>query len=258
MFAIVYLEPWMWLLGTFPVLLLLQRWISRHTQIIFLLLTRHPGMAVLLNQLVFLPGVILHELSHWLLARLLGVRTMGFSVWPKRQSDGTVRLGYVQTEKVDFLREALIGVAPLVAGCAAVVLIGNQILQLDQVAIAFARGDWDSASRGLVSVMQYADLLVWLYVLFALSNTMMPSASDRRAWPLVGLLLLGLGVGSYFAGVGVVLQEAVSQAIALGVRVISTAFRVTIVVDLVVIPVVYGIEWMLWQFLPEHKLAKLL
>ena len=91
----------MWLLGTFPVLLLLQRWISRHTQIIFLLLTRHPGMAVLLNQLVFLPGVILHELSHWLLARLLGVRTMGFSVWPKRQSDGTVRLGYVQTEKVD-------------------------------------------------------------------------------------------------------------------------------------------------------------
>ena len=86
----------------------------------------------------------------------------------------------------------------------------------------------------------------------------MPSASDRRAWPLVGLLLLGLGVGSYFAGVGVVLQEAVSQAIALGVRVISTAFSVTIVVDLVVIPVVYGIEWMLWQFLPEHKLAKLL
>ena len=56
---------------------------------------------------------------------------------------------------------------------------------------------------------------------------------------------------------GVVLQVAVSQAVASGVRVIATAFTVTIAVDLVVMPAVYGFEWLLWQLLPEHKLAKL-
>ncbi len=188
-----YLEPWVWLLGTIPLLLFLQRWISRHMQIIFLLLTRHTGMAMLLNQLVFLPGVLLHELSHWVLARLLGVRTMGFSVWPMRQADGSLRLGYVHTQKVDFLREALVGVAPLLTGCAAVVAIGLCVLELDQVALAFGSGDWANGSHGLVKVLQSADLLIWVYVLFALSNTMMPSASDRRAWPLVGGLLLALG-----------------------------------------------------------------
>ena len=252
-----YLEPWIWLLATFPMLLILQRWISRHTQIIFLLLTRHSGMAMLLNQLVFLPGVILHELSHWVIARVLGVRTMGFSVWPKRQLDGSLRLGYVHTEKVDFLREALVGAAPLLAGCAAVVAIGLRVLELDQVALAFARRDLASALDGFVHVLQSDDLLIWVYILFALSNTMMPSASDRRAWPLVGVLLLALGAGLYYAGMGAILQRAVGQEIADGVRVIATAFTVTIGVDLAVLPVVYVTEWMLWQFLPERQLAKL-
>ncbi len=253
----VYLDPWIWLLASFPPLFFLQRWISRHTQIIFLLLTRHAGMAMLLNQLVFLPGVLSHELSHWVMARFLGVRTMGFSVWPKRQLDGSLRLGYVHTERVDFLRESLVGAAPLLAGCAAVVAIGVRLLELDQVALAFVHGDWASASSSLVHLVQSADLLIWVYVLFALSNTMMPSASDRRAWPLVAILLLALGAFLYYTGIGTVLQSAVGQGIAAGVRAIATAFMVTIGVDLAVLPIIYGTEWLLWQFVPEGQLAKL-
>ncbi len=257
MTASTYLEPWVWLLATLPLLLFLQRWISRHTQIIFLLITRHAEMAILLNQLVFLPGVLLHELSHWVMARIIGVRTMGFSVWPNRQPDGSLRLGYVHTEKVDFLREALVGAAPLLAGCTAVVAIGLGLLQLDQVALSFVQGDWARASGMMEHVLQSADLLLWVYVLFALSNTMMPSASDRRAWPLVGLLFLALGVGLYYAGMGAVLQSAVGEKMAAGVRVIAIAFTVTIGVDLAVVPAIFGTEWLLWQLLPERQLAKL-
>ena len=124
------LLTWLWLLLSIPPLLFLRRWISRHTQIILLLLTRNDEMAMLLNQLVFLPGVLLHELSHWLMARILGARTISISVWPDRQDDGSLRLGYVQTERVDFVREALIGVAPLLAGSALVVLIGYSRLSV--------------------------------------------------------------------------------------------------------------------------------
>ena len=252
-----YLETWVWLLATLPLLLFLQRWISRHTQIIFLLLTRHGEMAILLNQLVFLPGVLLHELSHWFMARIIGVRTMGFSVWPKRQPDGSLRLGYVHTEKVDFVREALVGAAPLLAGCTAVITIGMRLLQLDQVALSFVRGDWEGALDMVVNVFQSADLLLWIYVLFAISNTMMPSASDRRAWPLVGVLFLVLGIGLYYAGIGAVLQDAVGEKVAAGVRTIVIAFMVTIGVDLAMMPVIFGTEWVLWQLLPERQIAKL-
>ena len=145
-------------------------------------------MAILINQIVFLPGVVLHEMSHLVVARLLGVPTMGFSVWPKKQSDGSLRLGYVHTKKVDFVRESLIGVAPLIFGCAAVAAIGLKLLDLDDVGIALLRGDFLNGFINVLHVFRSADLFIWGYVLFALSNTMMPSSSDRRAWPVLGIL----------------------------------------------------------------------
>ena len=249
-----YIELWLWLIITAPVLLVLQNWISRHTQTVFLLLTRHTGMAILLNQIVFLPGVVLHEMSHWMMARLLGVRTMGISVWPKRQSDGTLRLGYVHTKKVDFVRESLIGVAPLMFGCAAVVAIGLKLLDLDNVGVALLRGDLINGFLTVLHVFRSADLFIWGYVLFALSNTMMPSSSDRRAWPIVGILVVALGLVLYYVGMPSILQTALSNLVIDGVRVIATAFTVTIGVDIVVIPVLYAIEWFLWQFVPGDRL----
>ena len=248
------MELWLWLIITAPVLLVLQNWISRHTQTVFLLLTRHTGMAILINQIVFLPGVVLHEMSHLVMARLLGVPTMGFSVWPKRQNDGSLRLGYVHTKKVDFVRESLIGVAPLIFGCAAVAAIGLKLLDLDDVGTALLRGDLINGFINALHVFRSADLFIWGYVLFALSNTMMPSSSDRRAWPTLGILIVVLGLVLYYVGMPATIQPALSNMIIDAVRVITTAFTVTIGVDIVVIPVLYAIEWLLWQFVPGNRL----
>ena len=62
------------------------------------------------------PGVALHELSHALMARLLGVQTANLTMVPRRQADGHVRLGSVQVERVDVIRGSLIGLAPLLVG----------------------------------------------------------------------------------------------------------------------------------------------
>jgi len=242
-----YLELWMWMIVTSPLLLVLQHWISRHVQTIFLLLTRNADMAILLNQVVFLPGVVLHEVSHWVMARILGVRTMGISVWPKRQNDGSLRLGYVHTKKVDFIRESLIGAAPLLFGCIAVAAIGLKMLDLDQIGLAVIQGDLGDSLIHVLNVFQSADLLIWGYILFACSNTMMPSASDRRAWPLVFGLIFIVGLLLYYFGVLSSIQTAVADIVFEGLRVIATAFTVTIGVDIVVIPIIYAIEWLLWQ-----------
>ena len=60
----------------------------------------------------------MHELSHFLSAKILGVQTGRFSLIPQAQANGKLRLGYVETATGGFVRDALIGAAPLVAGSA--------------------------------------------------------------------------------------------------------------------------------------------
>ncbi len=78
-------------------LLYLQRFLQREIQAIFLLITRQPEISMALFSLIFLPGVLLHEISHFLMAHLLGVRTGRFSIIPKKLEGGRIQLGYVET-----------------------------------------------------------------------------------------------------------------------------------------------------------------
>lgn len=197
------LMPFIWVALTLPILLLMQRWIHTHLHGIALLLMGKPDRAVILYAIILFPGVVLHELSHWLTATLLGVRTGSFSLLPRRQADGSVQLGYVEYYKSSTLgafRESLIGGAPLVTGTAVILLIGFRIFGVTNLTAAIQSGDVDTLVTALSQVFAVPDFLVWLYLLFAVSNAMMPSRSDRRAWPafmwtiaIVGLVLSLLG-----------------------------------------------------------------
>ena len=72
----------LWLILALGPLLILQRLLHREIQLIFLYITRRVDLAMALFSLLFFPGVLLHEGSHFLAARLLGVRTGGFSILP--------------------------------------------------------------------------------------------------------------------------------------------------------------------------------
>jgi hypothetical protein len=65
----------LWLLGTLVLLMMLLRLLHREIQAVFLILTRRPGVTQVIFAIIFFPGVFLHELSHFLVAKLLGVRT---------------------------------------------------------------------------------------------------------------------------------------------------------------------------------------
>lgn len=186
------LMPFIWVALALPILLLMQRWIHTHLHGISLLLMGKPERATILYAIVLFPGVLLHELSHWLMATLLGVRTGSFSLLPRRQADGSVQLGYVEYYKSSSLgafRESLIGGAPLVTGTAVILLIGFRIFGVTNLTAAIQSGDVDTLVSALSQVFAVPDFLVWLYLLFAVSNAMMPSRSDRRAWPALILTL---------------------------------------------------------------------
>lgn len=233
---------WAWLLVAFAPLVLLERWIHRHLQGIWLLVFRQPEVATILYSILMLPGVFLHEASHWLMATVVGARTRGFSVVPERLPDGTLRLGYVETERTDIFREALIGVAPLITGSVVVLLIGYNVLGVGPAGAALAAGDAAGVARNLLAITAAPDAWVWVYLLFAVSNSMMPSASDRRAWLPVVVFSVAVILGLAYAGLGAVVSDVVAGPVEQAVRALAAAFTVTVALDVGVAPVLWLVE----------------
>lgn len=192
----------LWLLAALVVFVFLQRALHREIQAVFLILTRRPGVTQVVFALIFFPGVLLHELSHFFVAKLLGVQTGNFSLIPQAQPDGKLRLGYVETESGGFVRDALVGAAPLVAGCLFVAYTSIYQLHLLPLWDFIRLADWNGFWAGLMMVPKSSDFWLWFYLAFTVSSTMMPSTSDRHAWLPLGLLVVVLIGVVVLAGAG--------------------------------------------------------
>jgi hypothetical protein len=221
----------LWLAATLVPLLLIERWIHRHLQGVMLLLTGDSDIAVVLYALPLLPGIILHEASHALMAMLVGVRVGRISIRPKRAGQ-RVQLGFVPVEKTDVVRASLIGLAPLLIGSAFILLIGYAVFGIGAVGTALKAGDWRQVVTGLRGMVEAPDTWLWAYVIFAIGNTMLPSRADRQAWTPILIFLLLVGGAIWIAGLGPATVESVEQPLATALRWLATMCTLTIAVDL--------------------------
>src|SRR5215210_9393319 len=87
----------LWFILILVPLILLQRLLHREIQAVFLIMTRDTRLTMGIFSMLFLPGVFLHELSHFVMAKILRVRTGKFSIFPQSLPDGRLQLGYVET-----------------------------------------------------------------------------------------------------------------------------------------------------------------
>jgi hypothetical protein len=239
---VTLLSAWAWLLAALAPLVLLERWIHRHLQGIFLLVSRDADISVLIYSLLMLPGVLVHETSHWVAATLLFVRAGRFSVIPRRLPNGTLRLGYVETERTDIVREALIGAAPLVFGTLAIIFVGYSRLGVGPVGQAAARGDLAGMLAAASAMTGQADFWLWLYLVFTIANSMLPSASDRRAWlPVLAGAVFITGL-MFFAGLGPVLVSHLAAPLEVATRAVAAGFSLTVGLDLLFVPLIWLVE----------------
>jgi len=239
------LMPFIWVALVLPCLYFLQHWIHRHLHGVALLLTGNKQWAIILYAIVLFPGVLLHELSHWITAKLLGVRTGKFSVLPKSIAGGSVQLGYVEyykTSTVGPIRESIIGSAPLVTGTAVVLLIAFKIFDIPALSASIASGEVGLLSNALVELFETPDFLIWLYLLFAISNAMMPSSSDRRAWPAFALIMIGFAIILFLLGLADVFVERLVGPAATVFGYLGLAYSLVIGVDLFFIFLIYIVE----------------
>ena len=132
--------------------------------------TTSPG--IFLYSILVLPGTIIHELSHWIVAEVLGVRTGQISIFPDLETGAsTRRLGSVATAKSDPFRAFLIGIAPFISGLAILAVLGTLLSD-----------GWG------VFAWWINDLII--YGIMVIGNGMMISESDRRTWPFIIVFLI--------------------------------------------------------------------
>lgn len=217
-------------------------WLVRLVQIglqeLFLLLTGDASIAIYLFQILMLPGVALHELSHYLTAKLLGVRVRSVSLKPK-VSKGKVQMGAVSMNRPDFVRGVLIGIAPLLSGTAAILLIGYHVFDVNAVIEAARTGGLAGLATAVRSVFEVNDAWIWLYLLFAFGNAMLPSESDRESvWPMLALLGSILAVAA-LAGFGPAVFSELSKALEASLSVIAVAFSIIVFVDAIFATIIW-------------------
>lgn len=215
-------------------LLWVKRWITQRLQELSLRWVGDPDVALVLYFVLLLPGVVIHELSHWLMAVLLRVRVRRFSIGPKRKGRSRqVSLGSIQVANVDRVRGSLIGLAPLLGGSAVILLIGNQVLGIDGVVETVAGQGVAGILGGLEQLIHVADFWLWLYLIFAVSNAMLPSESDMAALsPVLIFLGIAAAVIVVVGGVPTIPKVAVDGVSAIA-SYLASAFALTLAVDLV-------------------------
>jgi len=226
----------------------LSRLLSRYLQYTVFFLTGSQDMAMVVYFLLFLPGVFVHEAAHWLMARLFGLKTGKFRVWPKRQGK-FIGLGSVQVSSGGVFIDNMVGMAPLIAGTLLITLIGVSIFETDSLAYALQQGRIGAVVQAAWQALGQADGGLWAYLIFVVGNVMMPSASDRHQ--LVPLLLyLLLAVAVYLV------LDLPRQWVAVGLAnltapmdVLTSALFFVIVLDIVAVGIFFVVSWVLGSFL---------
>ena len=221
-----------WCIFGFGVLLGTQRMFRRELQVFLMALTRNPTISLTLYALLFAPGVALHEFSHWIAARLLGVRTISLSLVPKKGLGDQLRLGYVETERTDPIRSTLIGVMPLLSGALLLSLLTLNRLALEPIVGASSEADYVGVLRTLARIPNVPDVGVWLYLAVAISNTMLPSAADRSAWLTAGLIVAAIAGFMLWSGWGLQGMAWVSIVLSVILTRLAAVFSLTAALNL--------------------------
>lgn len=221
-----------WLIVTLALLVVLSRWATRELGKLGFLLSGDGYATALLTFAVLLPGIVLHEVSHWLMAKVLGLRTGKFRLWPE-QRKRSLRLGYVEVEAGGVVRDSLVGLAPLLMGSGLLLYVGYRVFDLGGAGAAWQAGETMRGLARFLSGLGAPDAWLWLYVAFAVSNAMLPSESDRQPWaPL--LLFIGILTGAVLllGGLPTLPPEATAR-LARSLTTLNYAFAFAVAVDLV-------------------------
>lgn len=196
--------PWLLVAGLFMLLRRLERWLHQHIFKVGWLLTKSYSTTTILYYAFFLPGVFLYEFSYWLMAGILNVRAERALQMPQKQEIAELNLNFVKLPKnTPPFKLAVITATPLVVGLIVIWLIAIHVLDITGFVSQVGSGGLDDLAAALGALTTAPDFWLWIYLVFTISNTMIPNLKDLRGGRViftvlvvVTLFLLVLGLGN--------------------------------------------------------------
>ncbi len=152
-----------------------KRWLTTEISRLIRRLGGDHKAIIVVWSIIFLPGTIIHELSHFFFAILTGARTGKIEIFPEFLEDDweeesagkNVTLGYVQTQRLNPLQGFLVGTAPFVVGLALMIWLAQLI-------------------QSSYNLGQYLPVFLLGYLFFTITNSFFPSWSDiKQTIPLI-------------------------------------------------------------------------
>lgn len=178
-----------------------------------------PGLVV--YTVLMLPGTIIHELSHWIMAEILRVPTGEITILPDYEAldKQEKRLGSVATAKSDPFRGFLIGMAPLITGTA---LLVSLAILLEE--------SWVTKAPAL-------QITALVYGVVVLGNSMLTSKSDRRYWPFMAFITILVYYSIFKTGIS--LSKNINDFIGQSLRGINNALLLTLFIEFALIDIFF-------------------
>lgn len=162
---------------------------------IFYTVTKSKRVGIAVLALLLLPGTVIHEVSHFLVATVLRVPTGELTVIPAiDKKSNEVKIGKLMIVKTDPFRYTLIGLAPMLIGLLFIYLVGAFLIP-----VKFSI--FNPPAGGQFSI------LVGYYLFFIISNTMFSSRKDLESLIIVAPITFLILSSLYLLGVKIIFDE---------------------------------------------------
>jgi hypothetical protein len=161
-------------------------------------LTGSKRIAMYITTFLYLPGTVVHEFAHLIVAQILGVHTGRLNLIPEyanpKTNGDTFQAGSVEVAKSDPFRRMCIGLAPLLVGLVLSTLLAWQLGKLFPVVtnLISTPKPWTH--------MEFYVFFGLGYFLFTAANNMFPSSLDMVGVPPMILFLLISFLAAYYIG----------------------------------------------------------
>lgn len=235
--------PWIALAIVVYLLMQVQRFILRHLFGVGFLISRGRGPATLIFYLVLLPGIILHEISRYLVAGMFRVVPTHITFTPEEQADGTFDLGFVQFGLIlNPVYRAVVDLVPLAVGIFAVIVIGGAALGWPDFIASLRTLDIYTISTAFQTLVSKPDFVLWSYILFGVVNTMMPTRKEAIGlWLPIAVLVAFLGIFAIF-GIWTAVTRLMLGPVATVIYGLTAVFGVVLFLDTLAAILLWTIE----------------
>lgn len=203
------------IIGEIILLFIISRRLHQNLYTLLYKIFRSKEVAIGFLTILYLPGTIIHELSHLFVAEVLRVPTRDISFTPQlttdnRQptTDNQIRMGSVNISQTDPIRRFLIGIAPVLCGLAALSLL---IWLFQYLWSIFANDLSITTSLPPITWSQLLLLTITYYLLFSISSNMFSSPRDLEGAIFVIPTVLIILTALYIAGVRITLTGRILE-----------------------------------------------